>query len=50
MLPLKDLRGRIVGEKVTVWDGRILEEFEGLPGRRPWEAGTKIGAQATQEV
>lgn len=41
MLPLKDLRGRSVGEKVTVWDGKILEELEGLPGRRALEGGTK---------
>ena len=34
MLPLKDLRGRGVGEKVTGWDGKILEELEGLPGGR----------------
>ena len=41
MLQLKDLRGRSVGEKVTVWDGKILEELEGLPGERALERGTK---------
>lgn len=42
MLPIKDLRPRGVGEKVMVWDGKILEELEGLPGGRPWEAGTLL--------
>jgi hypothetical protein len=32
VLPLKDLRGLTVGEKVTVLDGKRLEELEGLPG------------------
>jgi len=39
VLPLKDLCGRSVGEKVTGWDGKILEELEGLPGGRAWFAG-----------
>ena len=29
MLQLKDLREWIVGEKVTVWDGRMLKKLEG---------------------
>ena len=41
MLPLRGLRGHGVGEKVTARDGKILREFEGLPGGRPWEAGTR---------
>ena len=32
MLPLKGLRGRNVGERVTGWDGKALKELEGLPG------------------
>ena len=39
MLQLKDLRGRTVGEKVTGWDGKILEELEGLRGGQAWFAG-----------
>jgi len=27
-----------IGEKVRVWDGNVLREFEGLPAGRPWEA------------
>jgi len=41
VLPLKDLRGRSVGEKVTGWDAKILEELEGLPGGRALEGGTR---------
>ena len=41
MLQLKDLLRRSVGEKVTGWDGKILEELEGLPGGRALEGGTK---------
>ena len=29
MLQLKDLRGGSVGDKGTVWDGKIFEELEG---------------------
>ena len=36
MLPIKDLRGRSVGDKVTGRDGKTLEELEGLPGGRAW--------------
>ena len=39
MLPLKDLRVRIVGEKVADADKEILEGLEGLPGGRAWFAG-----------
>jgi len=39
VLRLKDLWELAVGEKVTVGDGKILEEFEGLPGGRAWFAG-----------
>jgi hypothetical protein len=35
VLHLKDLEEQTVGEKVTGWDGKILEEFEGLLGGRP---------------
>jgi len=39
-MPLKDLRGRGVGKKVTGWDGKILRELEGLPGpSRLWVNG-----------
>jgi len=38
-LPLKDLRGRSVGEKVTGWGLKILKELEGPPGGRAWFAG-----------
>jgi hypothetical protein len=37
VLRLKDLWGRSVGEKVTVRDGKILVEFEGLLGGAPIE-------------
>ena len=42
MLHLKELWGWCVGEKVTLLDENILEELEGLPGGRPWEAGTLL--------
>jgi hypothetical protein len=42
VLPLKDLRKRTVGEKVTVWDGKRLEELEGLPGGRAWSQARRI--------
>ena len=45
MLPLKDLGGRSVGEKVTGWDGKIWEEFEGLPGGRAWRRARKSCAE-----
>ena len=32
MLQLKELWERSVGEKVTEWDGKILEELERLAG------------------
>jgi len=32
VLPLRDLLGQSIGEKVTVWDGKILEELEGIRG------------------
>ena len=41
MLQLKDLWRRSVGEKVTIWDEKILEELEGLPGGRALEGGTR---------
>jgi hypothetical protein len=34
VLQLKELEERVVGEKVTLGDGKILEEFEGLLGGR----------------
>jgi hypothetical protein len=39
VLQLKDLRGGSVGERVTDWDRKILEELEGLRGGRAWFAG-----------
>jgi len=40
VLPLKDLRGRSVGEKATAWDGRILKKLEGPRGpSRLWVNG-----------
>jgi hypothetical protein len=42
VLNLNNLRERSVGEKVTVWDAKILMEFEELLGGRPWEAGTLL--------
>jgi hypothetical protein len=36
--PLKGLQGRGVGEKVTGWDGEVLEGLEGLPGGMVREA------------
>jgi len=52
VLPLKDLpfaaqdkRGRTVGEKVTGWGGKSLEELEGQPGGRTWVAGTEDHAE-----
>jgi len=42
VLPLKDLWGRAVGEKVTGWGGEILKELGGLPGGRAWFAGTLL--------
>jgi hypothetical protein len=43
VLQLKDLRRQAVGEKVTVSDGKSLEELEGLPGGKTWVAGTPLG-------
>ena len=40
-MPLKDLRGRTVGEKVMVWDEGRPEELEGLPWWASMVAGTK---------
>ena len=45
MLPLKDLRGRSVGERVTGWNGDILEELERLPGGRAWWRAPKSCAE-----
>jgi len=39
VLPLKDLRGRSVGKKVTGWGLKILRDLEGLLGGRAWFAG-----------
>jgi hypothetical protein len=47
VLRLKDLRGRVVGEKVTAMDGKSLREFEhrfhvgGLEGSKVGKSGTK---------
>jgi hypothetical protein len=39
VLQLNDLQWRIVGEKVSERDRKILEELEGLLGGRAWFAG-----------
>jgi hypothetical protein len=42
VLPLKDLRGRGVGEKVTAMDGKSLREFEHrfhVGGLEGWKVG-----------
>jgi hypothetical protein len=39
VLPLKDLCGRSVGEKVTGVDLKVLKELEGPQGGRTWFAG-----------
>jgi hypothetical protein len=42
VLPLKDLWGPSVGEKVTIEDGKISMGLEGLPVGRAWVAGTLL--------
>ena len=44
-MQLKDLGGRTVGEKVTVWDGKVVRELEGLPVGRACFAGTRDRCQ-----
>ena len=39
MLQLKGLHEKHIGEKVTVWDGKILLELEGQLGGRALFAG-----------
>jgi len=46
VLPLKDLCGRSVGEKVTGWDGKILEELEGLLAGGHGSQGTLLSDRA----
>ena len=50
MLQLKDLRKLGVGEKVTVWDGDILEDLEGLPGGRAWREGRGKSCRPNQTI
>jgi len=46
VLPLKDLRGRSVGEKVTAWDGRILKKLEGYLAGEHGSRGTLLSDRA----
>jgi hypothetical protein len=39
-----------IGEKVTVWDGKVLGELEGLSAGRPWEARHERVAPTTLSI
>ncbi len=39
-----------VGERVTLWDGEILEELEGPRGGRAWFAGTEESCRINETI